>query len=175
MRRRTQRARGFTLVEILCVVVVLGIAAAMIVPSIGTRDDLNAESAARVVMADITYAQSRAIATQTMQYVQFNVAGQNYALCSSMSPVTYLTHPVNLTNYITTFGTGELSSSSLASINLGSGLAVLAFDELGAPYAYNTSSQTTSSISAPATIVVQSGPAQVTISIQQYTGQLTVN
>ena len=33
--------RGFTLVEILVVVIILGIASAVIVPNLGTRNDLN--------------------------------------------------------------------------------------------------------------------------------------
>jgi prepilin-type N-terminal cleavage/methylation domain-containing protein len=168
------RRRGFTLVEILCVVVILGIAAAMIAPSIGTRDDLNAAAAARAVMADITYARNRAIAMQAMQYMPFNVAGQSYAICSSMSPQTYVQHPVNLTNYITTFGAGELAGSSLVSVNFNGGPTVLAFDELGAPYSYDTTAQLATPINGTGQIVVSSGQVSLTITIQQDTGQLTV-
>jgi prepilin-type N-terminal cleavage/methylation domain-containing protein len=174
MRNHVHRRGGFTLVEILCVVVILGIAAAMIAPSIGTRDDLNAAATARAVMADLTYAQNRAIATQTMHYVSFSVAGQSYAICSSMSPQTYVAHPVYLTNYITTFGTGELASSSLVSVNFNGGPTVLAFDELGAPYSYNTTTQVATPISGVGQIVVKSGQVSLTISVQQDTGQLTV-
>jgi prepilin-type N-terminal cleavage/methylation domain-containing protein len=175
MRRPTRRCGGFTLVETLCVVVILGIAATMIVPSIGTRDDLNASAGARAVMADVTYAQNRAIAMQAMQYVSFNVAGQSYSIYSSMSPLTYVAHPVNLGNYITTFGTGELGNCSLVSVNFNGGTTVLAFDELGAPYSYNATTSVATPISGTGAIVVQSGPVQLTVSIQQNTGQLTVN
>jgi hypothetical protein len=92
-----------------------------------------------------------------------------------MSPLTYVTHPVNLTNYITTFGAGELSLCSLVSVNFNSGPTVLAFDELGAPYAYNTTTQVATAISGTGQIVVQSGQVSLTVSIQQYTGQMTVN
>jgi prepilin-type N-terminal cleavage/methylation domain-containing protein len=170
MRRRA----GYTLVEILCVVVILGIAATMIAPSIGTRDDLNAAAGARAVMADITYAQNRAIATQSMHYVVFNAAGQNYAICSSMSPQTVVPHPVNLGNFVQTFGSGDLANCQLVSANIAGGSSVLAFDELGAPYSYNTTTLATTPISGSAQIVVRSGQASLTISVESATGQMTV-
>src|SRR5256885_4391767 len=90
---------AFTLVEILVVVIILGIASAVIVPNLGTRYDLNVAAAARVVMADLMYAQNRAIVTQSMQYVPFDTAGQKYSLLSSKpnaSPLVYLQNPTSL-------------------------------------------------------------------------------
>jgi len=67
----TQPKRAFTLVEILMVVVILAITSAIIIPQISSRDDLKVASAARVVMADLIWAQNRAISTQQKQYVFF--------------------------------------------------------------------------------------------------------
>src|SRR5947207_2842939 len=51
---RTRRA--FTLVEILAVVVIIGIASAIIIPQIGTRDDMRNTAAVRIIVADLIYA-----------------------------------------------------------------------------------------------------------------------
>src|SRR5689334_20336374 len=97
--RTTWRAApraAFTLVEILCVVVIIGIAAAIVVPSIGSRDDLRAASMARVVMADLIYAQNRAVSMQKVQYVRFNTTTQLYEVLDSIGPDVLVTHPVEM-------------------------------------------------------------------------------
>ena len=96
---------AFTFTEVLVVVVILGIASAIVLPQVASHDDLNAAAAARTVMADLLYAQNRAIAMQTMHFVSFDTANQQYTLySSSISPTTVLTHPINLNHYVMAFG-----------------------------------------------------------------------
>src|SRR5205809_396269 len=92
--------KGFTLVEIL-VVVILGIAGAIIVPSIGTRDDLKAAAAARVIMADLIYTQNLSITSQGNRYIAFDTAGQKYQVNDSAGAV--IQHPVNHVPYVQKF------------------------------------------------------------------------
>lgn len=167
---------AFTFVEVLAVVVILGIATAIVLPQITQRDDLNAGSAARNVMADLLYAQNRAIAMQSMHYVTFDTVNQQYTLYSSMSPPTVLQHPVNLNPYVMTFGkNGPNNISSV--VTLGSanfnGQTTIAFDETGVPYSYNAGTATP--LSGTGTITLDCGTYSLTISVVQDTGEISVN
>src|SRR5579864_2406019 len=93
------RRRGFTLIEILSVVIILGIASAIIVPQLSSRDDLRCAAAARALMGDLLYAQSRSIALGKMHYVQFNTATGTYQLLDAVSPNNVITNPVTQVPY----------------------------------------------------------------------------
>src|SRR4051794_18482099 len=96
--------RGFTLIEILMVVVIMGIAAAVVMPQISQRDDLKAGAAARVMMADLLYAQNISITRQTPHYLVFDVANKNYKVVAAGAMATPITHPVNQSPYQQDFG-----------------------------------------------------------------------
>jgi prepilin-type N-terminal cleavage/methylation domain-containing protein len=173
MTVQRSQCRGFTLTEILCVVVILGIASAVILPQLGTRADLKAASAARVMMADLMYAQNRAISRQSPQYVVFDVAAKKYSLQEG-SPLTTLTHPVNRTPYEIVFGskgTNGMEDITLVSADFDSG-EIVAFDELGAPYAYDAVLGLTPLTSGQIKITCEG--FGLTINIEPSTGELTV-
>src|SRR5438477_8934128 len=102
--RASIATKAFTLVEVLMVVVIIGIAAAVVMPQISQRDDLKAGAAARVMMADLLYAQNMAITRQTPHYVVFDVANKNYMIVAAGAMTTPITHPVNQSAYQQYFG-----------------------------------------------------------------------
>lgn len=174
MRARLRTA--FTLVEILAVVIIVGIAAAVVVPQIGTRNDLKASAAARTIMSDLIWAQNRAIATQQVHYVKFSLIGDGqYSLLSSVSPETLLTHPVNKTVYAVIFGEAGTSQMEQVKLNRAAfdGKTILAFDALGEPFAC-TSTGTRAALSAAGEIEVGAGTYAMTIRIEPYSGEISV-
>jgi type II secretion system protein H len=110
--RRVRGGAGFTLVEILAVIVILGIASAIVIPQIGTRDDMRVKAAARTLIADLIYAQNLAISTGQVVYVRFDVAGNQYSMLTNPAnskakkgdPVQ---HPITQTDYVTAFGASK--------------------------------------------------------------------
>ena len=178
MRRFMKPA--FTLVEILVVVVILGIAAAVIVPAMGTRDDQKAKSAARLLMADLIYAQNRAFSTQQKHYVIFNTTSpQNYRLVTSITPLTDIEHPITHDKpYTVRFGAG--GTSGLEGVSLGAinfeGKTILAFDELGVPYYYDgaTNSTTALSTSGGNFVDIVCGSFTMKVLVEPFTGELLI-
>jgi type II secretory pathway pseudopilin PulG len=175
-RRVRPRAGAFTFTEVLVVVCILGIASAVVLPEIGDRHDVSAAAAARTVMADLLYAQNRAISTQSMQYVNFDIAGQQYGLYSALSPCQFLTHPINLNNYLMSFGrTGPNNVSSEVALTSASfnGQSTIAFDETGVPYSYASGIATP--LASAGAIVLTCENYSLTISVNQDTGEISVN
>jgi prepilin-type N-terminal cleavage/methylation domain-containing protein len=164
---------GFTLIEILMVVVILGIASAVIVPQIGTRNDLKVAAAARMVMADLIYAQNRSIASQQMHCVKFDAAAEQYGVVTADDTDTYVTHPITKDNYLQSFGsTPGLEDVVIESVNFDA-QSMIGFDELGTPYAVGGEGGP-AALAAAGTIVIRSGDYSLTISVEPFTGEITL-
>ena len=78
-RSTATRSGGFTLIEIIIVVVILGIAAAMAVPMFSGAADMQLRSAANRIAADLDYAKGLAVTHQQPFTVVFSTAGESYS------------------------------------------------------------------------------------------------
>ncbi len=172
---------GFTLVEILTVVLILGIASAIIAPQIGSRDDLKARAAARVLVSDLIYAQNLAIAQQKRIYVRFDPDAENYRLMDS--PTTEIPHPVTKADkFITQLG--PTGGGGMANVTIQSAVFngvdtayrptdTLVFDELGTPHVYSDVWGNINEMLDSA-IVLQCGVHTISVVIERYTGEITI-
>jgi general secretion pathway protein H len=77
---RTPAARSYTLIELIIVMAVLALAAAMLVPQLVGRDSLTVQAAIRLLIADLSFAQTDALANQEFRRVVFYDDGAGYCL-----------------------------------------------------------------------------------------------
>ena len=159
--------RGYTLVEILIVVVIMGIAGALVIPSMGATDVLRVQSVVRTIVADINFAQSDGLARQEGRAIVFDPDANSYALVevhgSTLDPGTDTIYEVKLTNTVK-FGDARIVSAEF------DGDPVLVFDEMGGP----VTEPDGTTPSGGGTIVVTGSGSQYEIEIEAYTGRVTV-
>lgn len=186
-RHRRPSRGGFTLAEILAVVVILGIASAIIIPQIGSRDDMRTAAAARTVVADLIYAQNLAISSGTNVYVRFDVANNRYSVLTAPlsskpkfgDPVT---HPITQSDYVQQFGP---SGQGWAAVSIQSaamnGIDVnyrpeftVGFDEIGSPYVWCYDLNSKNELN-DGTIVIKAGTMTKTVTVSPATGEILVN
>ena len=178
MTSSNRRKTGFTLVEILAVVVILGIAAAVILPQVGNHANLRAASMSRVIMADLAYAQSRAVTTQRPHYVRFDVANNRYEVLDRLtaSGEQIITHPVDKVPFVVPLGAAR--NDPLRDVVLDAatfnGYPVLKFDELGSPNAFDPDTFTSTPLAA-GSVRLKSYDHTITITVEPYSGELKAN
>ena len=80
MRRRRSRARGFSLIELVAVMSVLGLLAAGTAATLTVLESSQRSAAARAVERDLRYARERAMTTGRTHWVHFLPAQDRYTL-----------------------------------------------------------------------------------------------
>jgi prepilin-type N-terminal cleavage/methylation domain-containing protein len=161
------RRPGYTLIEVLIVVVMLGIAGVLVIPSLGSTHVLRVQSTVRTIVSEINFAQSDALARQQGRAVLFEVPENRYSILevrgATLNPQTDTIQSTNLNN-ARAFHDSRLVSASFDGSN------ALVFDELGGPVA-GPGSSTPGSGGA---IVVTGSGSTFTITVEAYTGRITV-
>jgi prepilin-type N-terminal cleavage/methylation domain-containing protein len=165
---------GFTLVELIIVVVILSIAALIAVPMVSNAADIQVRAAANQIAAHLDYVKSMAITHQKRYYIIFDEANSSYEIREYPSSVV-IDHPVNPGPFAVDFSTdGNLNRVNIASADFDSGSSVsnvLMFDYLGSPYSGTNSSLVTGQITLQDK---QTGNFKLYVNIEPVTGYVTI-
>lgn len=160
--------RAFTLIEVLIVVAIIGIAGAIIVPHMLTAGTMGIQAAARMVIADLLYAQNEAIANQASHKVVFDAAENTYSV-RRLIDGDWTTIHVDWkggegANYLVDFDneTGRFGRVTIKSVNFGAETpGEITYDPLGTP-------------SSGGTIELQFQDTAYRITVAAFTGRVTV-
>ena len=107
-RPHPARRRAFSLVEVLIVVMILGIVAALAAPMFGDVNTSKLRAAAQILAADLAFAQAESITHgQDTRVVVFDTTDHAYHLAANSDTATALTNPVGGGDYRVTFGSGS--------------------------------------------------------------------
>ncbi len=159
---------GFTLIEIIMVVVILGIAALAVVPMLSSAADIQVRTAANMIAADLEYAKNMAITQQKNYSVVFDIVNETYEIRDDTA--TVIGHPVNVgRDFVVDFANdGRLDQVdiALADFDPGSELTVT-FDYLGGPYSGGDPLNAGS-------VDLQAGTFTMTVTVEPVTGYVKI-
>jgi len=168
-QKRQSRFNGFTLVEIIIVVVILGIAAMMAVPMFSGAADMQVRAAANRLAADLDYAKGLAVTYQKSCSVVFNPANESYQI--QYADGTSVKNPVRPDqDYIVSFST----DSNMSRVNIDSTDLTddtVTFDYMGSPYA---GLGTTTSLNS-GLITLKADDFTMTVNIEPMTGYVSIS
>ena len=161
------RSAGFSLMEIMVVVILLAIAAAVVIPRIGSATDSQAISGARILKADLEVARSLAVTTQQPHSLVFSPDGQSYKIVANYTGGQYMAavavaHPViaqrqYVVNLASQNGMGQVT---VVSASFG-GATYVTFNSQGDP-------------SSGGVVTIRAGGTQMQVVMEALTGTVTV-
>jgi len=161
-----RKRSGFTLIEILIVVVIIAIAAMTAIPMMTSAASMQIRSAANMVAADLEYAKSMAIARGQKFSVVFDKDTDSYSIKDQTGSV--IEHPVKKgSNYIIGFRDKGLDKVDITDVDF-NGTSTVKFDYLGSPYDADTSPLNRG------VIKLQAGGKTITITVEPVTGFISI-
>ena len=159
--------RGFTLIELIIVVVILSIAALTAIPMMSSAASMQIRSATNMIAADLEYAKSMAISRAQNFSVVFNAGAESYQIEDQYGNV--LPHPVKKGfDYVIDFqNDSRLDKVDIVSVNFDA-TSKVTFDYLGSPYNGNDNPLNNGVIS------LQAGGTTITVNVEPVTGYVSI-
>lgn len=167
----TRNCLAFTLAEVLVVVVILGISAAVVIPLISDTTDLQATSAAREIVSTLLYAQTAAIAHQEQYRVVFDSVNNLYEVRDGSGAVAEDPTAPGKAFRVNFEDNSQMSQVQLNGVNF-NGESSVWFDRLGAPYAGDPVDNEALTVG---TVAVMAGERIVTVTVEPVSGRIKVN
>ncbi|MDH3584440.1 MAG: GspH/FimT family protein [Phycisphaerae bacterium] len=151
--------RGYTLVEVLVVVAIIGMTSAVVVPQMLQPGSLTIQAAARRMISDVLYAQNEAIGRLATHKVVFDVTNNSYRVTDENDQT--VSAPWGQGDYVVDFATNsQFLGVALLAVDF-EGDARVSFDDLGTP-------------SAGGTIDLAADGHEYRITVRAFTGRITV-
>ncbi len=161
---------GLTLVEIMVVLVILAIGAAIVLPMSSSASRLQSRAAADMVYADIEYMRSLAMTHGQVHQIAFDTVNESYQIQDQSG--TPVAHPVNQGQiYEFSFPGSRLGNVNIVSVDF-DGTSILAVNHLSIPYSLGGSY---AKLGAAGTIVLRAGGVTHTVRIEPETCNVTTN
>jgi Tfp pilus assembly protein FimT len=141
------------------VLIIIGIAAMIVVPSMSSAGTLSIQAASRAVVSDVVFAQNEAVARQAARRVTFDVANNSYAITDT-DGVPIFTAWLNGDHVIDFNRDPRFMDVRLIAVNFG-GQNYVEFDDLGAPLSSGT-------------VDLKSEAVTYRVTVASFTGRVTV-
>ena len=159
--------KGFTLVEIIIVVVILSIVSLLAIPMVTSASSYQLKSAATSLAADLEHVKSMAVSRQQSYKVIFDSSSDSYEVRDSVDNVVSHSTKSGGSFSVTYDSNSGMDAVDITSADFDSE-EVLVFNYLGAPYNNGGTAMVSGSVT------LESDGATMTVSVEPVTGYITI-
>ena len=173
---RKESLTGFTLIELIMVIVILSILAGVAIPRMLDMGVVRLDMAARKIQSDIRYVQSLAVSIQKRTRIDFSISQDEYSLYLENSPGNWnlISNPLTKDNFTVELNSGDFRGIDITISYFNADNNALVFDMWGNPYGYDINTGSSSPLNNPARVRLVSGSDLKDIRVERGTGRVYI-